>query len=88
MVGDTSFYDVCTKLNGSSLERLAPEYQKELAQDLQDCLEAGGCFEDEGFLRLLCDSEVITIKPLIWFRSRREALQLVMMINRLEKRKP
>lgn len=80
MVEDTSFYDTCTKLNGSNLERLASKYQKELEQDLQDCLETGGCFEDEGFLRLPCNGEVITIKPLIWFRSRREALELVMMI--------
>lgn len=86
MVGDESFYDVCTSLNGSNLQRLAPVYQKELMQDLQDCLDTGGCFEDEGFLSVPCNNgERITIKPIIWFKSRREALELIMMINRLEK---
>ena len=85
MIGDTSFYDVCVKLGGFDLMRLSSEYRTSLAQELQEILETGGCFEDEGFLSLPCDGETITIKPMTWFRSRKEALELIMMINRLEK---
>jgi len=84
MPGDTSIFDVAVKLWGINLERLSPEYRSGLMQDLQDSLATGGCFEDEGFLSVPCDSGAITIKPLTWFRSRREALELIMMINRLE----
>ena len=85
MAGGASFYDVCIKLGGSTLSKLPLEYRASLAQELQEIAEIGGCFEDEGFLSTTCDGETITIKPLTWFRSRREALELMMMINRLEK---
>lgn len=80
MLGDRSIFDILVK----TLERSSHEYRQELSQDLQNVLETGGCFEDEGFLPTTCNGEVVTIKPLIWFRSRREALELMMMINRLE----
>jgi hypothetical protein len=84
MVGDKSFYDVCIKLGGSDLGKLPLEYRTSLRQELEQIVETGGCFEDEGFLSTTCNGEVVTIKPSTWFRSRREALELMMMINRLE----
>lgn len=85
MVGNTSFFNTCLTVWGKNLERLTQEHVSEIMGDLQNILDIGGCFEDEGFLSTTCDGEVITIKPLTWFRSRREALELIMMINRLEK---
>lgn len=83
MPGETSVFDVLVKVWGKNLEKLLPEYVSGLSQDLEDALQTGGCFEDEGFLSTSCNGEAITIKLLTWFRSRREALEL-MMINRLK----
>ena len=83
MVGDASFFDICLTVWGKNLERLTDEYRSGLMDDLQNILEIGGCFEDEGFISASSENERFTIKPLTWFRSRREALELIMMINRL-----
>ena len=77
MIGDKSFYDVCTKMWGANLEKAPEEYKQELLSELTSLYEVGGCFEDEGFISSSCNEEKFTIKPKNWFRSRIECEALI-----------
>jgi hypothetical protein len=77
MIGDTSFYDTCTKIWGQNLEKAPEEYKQELLSELTSLYEVGGCFEDEGFVPVKCADGNFTIKPMHWFRSRIECEALI-----------
>lgn len=77
VVKDTSFYDTAIYLWGTNLERGSRNYKKDLLCELEELVRTGGCFEDEDFISVQCADGDFTIKPIIWFRSRSEANELI-----------